>query len=334
MKQITISLSALLLCNIFFIQCSTAQVKTNDNASLRLVVSIPLPNVSGRIDHLAYDSKHQFVYVAALGNNTVEVVDVKNKKVVHTIKGLEEPQGIRYIPERNAIFIANGGDGACTAFDADSYQQIFSIKLDGDADNVRYDSATHRIFVGYGSGCITILDATTFKQLADIKLPVHPESFQLDKKRIFVNVPNIQSVEIIDLEKKSIENTWKMQDATLNFPMSLDTTNHRIFIGFRHPAKLFVFDTENGKTVASLDTDTDTDDVFYDSSTKMVYMSCGGGFVNIIRQVSPDKYEFVSKIETISGARTSLFVPELHQLFVAAPTRSGNAAQLIVFESK
>ena len=77
-----------------------------------------------------------------LGNNTVEVVDLKSKKVIHTIKGLHEPQGIKYIPENNVIFVANGENGECDVFNADSYQLITSIKMAGDADNVRYDSSS------------------------------------------------------------------------------------------------------------------------------------------------------------------------------------------------
>jgi YVTN family beta-propeller protein len=333
--QSKVILGITLLINLLFIQCSNGQIKNNKaDAPLIFVGSIPLPNVSGRIDHLAFNAKKQVIYVAALGNNTIEVVDLKNKKVVHTIKGLGEPQGIRFIPESNVIFVANGNDGTCDVFSADSYQRISSFKLEGDADNVRYDAGTKRIYVGYGNGGIAIIDATTFKRLADIKLSGHPESFQLDNKRIFVNVPDAHLVEIIDLEKKSIEAKWNMEQATSNFPMALDATNHRLFIGCRHPAKLLVINTESGKTIASYNTDSDTDDIFYDSSLKQIYMSCGGGYIEVFKQINKDKYESLSKTETRSGARTSLFVPELNQLIVAAPARSSREAQLMIYQIK
>jgi hypothetical protein len=83
-----------------------------------------------------------------------------------------------------------------------------------------------------------------------------------------------------------------------------------------------------------LDTDGDTDDIFYDTVTRQIYMSCGDGYVDVFRQSDPDKYEIVSKIETRSGARTSFFVPELNQLIVAAPARSGTEAQLMFYEKK
>jgi YVTN family beta-propeller protein len=159
------------------------------NFELKLVGTIQLPNVIGRIDHLAFVTKNQTIFVAALGNNTVEVVDLKTKKVIHSIKGLHEPQGIKYIPENNTVFVANGENGECDIYNADTYQLITSVKMPGgDADNVRYDINTGKIFVGYGDGGIAVVDAKTLKLLADIKLPGHPESFQLsaDSKKTFV----------------------------------------------------------------------------------------------------------------------------------------------------
>jgi YVTN family beta-propeller protein len=303
---------------------------------IEFVSSIQLPNVTGRIDHLAFDSKNRTLFVAALGNNTVEVVDLKSQKVIHTIKGLHEPQGIKYIPENNVIFVANGENGECDVYNADSWQLTTSIKLAGDADNVRYDSSSERIFVGYGDGAIAIIDAKTYKQLSEIKLPGHPESFQLDNdaKRIFVNVPDALMVATLDLEKNSMTANWKMENATANFPMALDSRNHRLFIGCRNPAKLLVINSETGKTITQIDISSDTDDVFYDGLSKQIFVSCGGGYIDVVSQIDKDNYKTISRVESRSGARTSLFVPELNQLIVAAPARSGNEAQLMIYKKK
>jgi DNA-binding beta-propeller fold protein YncE len=293
-----------------------------------------LPNVSGRIDHLSYNNKTHTLYVSALGNNTVEVVDLKSQKVIHTIKDLHEPQGIRYIPENNTIFVANGENGECDIFNADSYQLITSIKLSGDADNVRYDPTAGKIYVGYGDGAIGMIDSKTYKLLSDIKLPGHPESFQLDpdSKRIFVNVPDALILATIDIDKKSISDKWKIEIAKSNFPMAFDSKNHRLFIGCRNPAKLLIINSDNGTIISTIDIDSDTDDVFYDSSSRQIYISCGGGYIDVLRQDDSDKYLAISRIESRSGARTSLFVPELNQLIVAAPARSGSEAQLMIYE--
>jgi YVTN family beta-propeller protein len=69
---------------------------------LTLVDTIELPGVDGRIDHLAVDVGARQLYVAALGNNTVEVLDLKNRRV-KTVPGFREPQGIAVAAEAREL---------------------------------------------------------------------------------------------------------------------------------------------------------------------------------------------------------------------------------------
>ena len=325
----------LLALIIFYFSGCNAQT-TSQNKSLNLIASIPLPNVNGRIDHLTFDRKNKIVFVAALGNNSVEVVDLKSRKVIHTIKNLSEPQGIVFIPENNSLFVANGASGECDIFNAKTFEKTITINLGDDADNVRYDAADKKIYVGYASGGIAILDAATFKIISQIKLSGHPESFQIDKsaKKIYVNVPDEKQIEIIDLQKNAVVDKWTVKEEKSNFPMALDETNHRLFIGCRHPSKLLVIDTQTGKTISSLNIDSDTDDIFYDNTTKQIYLSCGGGYIDIFRQDDANNYKTNGKVETKSGARTSLFIPELNQLIVASPSTLTRNAELLIYEKK
>lgn len=317
------------------LQSCIAQPSTKKQ-SLSLVASITLPGVNGRIDHLAFDPYSQRIFVAAFGNNSLEVIDLKDNKFIHSIQHLHQPQGVIYIPESNTIFVANGNNGVCDVFNANNFQKITSIQLPGDADNVRYDSINKKIYVGYGDGGITIIDAVTYKQVGDVKLQGHPESFQLDitAKKIFVNVPDKQQVEIIDLDKQIVIARWKLTAAKSNFPMSLDTANHRLFIGCRHPAKLLVLDTDSGKLIAAVDTDSDVDDIFYNQKNSNIYLSCGDGYIDIVNQQNANAYQLVEKITSHSGARTSLFIPQLNRLIVASPNSFSYTATLLVYATK
>src|SRR5258706_3914538 len=98
----------ILYCLIFTFSTSTI-LSGADTPDLEFTKSIPLPDVEGRIDHFAVDLKGNRLFIAALGNNTVEVVDLAKGERVQTIKGLEEPQGIAYLPDTNQIVVANGG---------------------------------------------------------------------------------------------------------------------------------------------------------------------------------------------------------------------------------
>ena len=258
------------------------------------------------------------------------------KKVIHTIKNLNEPQCVLFIAENNSLIVANGGNGECDVFDVVSFQKTKTLKLSGDADNVRYDLTGKRIYIGYGNGAIAIIDASSFKLIADIRLSGHPESFQLDNsaKKFYVNVPDEKKIEIIDLEKNSVTDQWQMTEASSNFPMSLDEANHRLFIGCRHPAKLVVIDTRSGKPVTSIVINSDVDIVFYDKTNKQIYLSCGGGSVDIIKQTDANTYSSNGNISSCSGARTSLFIADQNMLIVASPSGLKRNASLLIYNSK
>ncbi len=319
----------LIICFCFLFNGCNAQPQTN---SLKLIASITLPDVSGRIDHLSFDSKHQLIFVAALGNNTIEVVGLKSKKVVHTIKNLHEPQGVVFISESNSIFVANGDNGECNVFDTNTFQKTASIKLSGDADNVRYDAAAKKIYVGYGDGGIAVIDATNCKLLNEIKLDGHPESFQIDKSagKIYVNVPDKKQIDVIDLNKNVVINKWKMIGATSNFPMALDEQHNRLFIGCRSPATLRVINKETGKDISSISCTGDADDVFYDLNDNLIFVSGGRGFIDVFE--AGDTLKRINHIATSSGARTSLLLSSQKTLLLAVPARNGNSAALWIYK--
>ena len=301
-----------------------------ESGGLQLKQTIPLPGVEGRIDHLDLDAAGERLFVCALGNNTAEVLDLRKGERVHTISDLGAPQGLVYIAELNRLFIANDKGGVCKIYDAKSYQNVGEIDLKDDADNVRYDSATKKIYVGFGSGGIAIVNALDGKQISSIKLSAHPEAFELEKngKRIFVNVPNSRHVAVIDREKGEVVTTWKTDLAFGNFPMAFDEANHRLFVGCRLPSKLVILNTESGEVAAKIDISGDPDDLFYDSKRHRIYAICGAGKIDIIEQTDPNTYATSAKVNTADGARTGLFVSEAETLFVAVPHRGSQKAEV------
>lgn len=300
--------------------------------SLRLEKVIRLPDVSGRIDHMAVDVKGERLFVAALGNNTVEVIDLKARKRVKTITGLLEPQGVRYIADTNRLYVANGKDGSVRVFDGSSYALLRTVDYGDDADNVRYDPERKRIYVGYGSGALGEIDSDGNK-VADIKLDAHPESFQLEKDtpRIYVNLPGSRKIAVVDREKHTVTATWGTGMAFANFPMALDEGDHRLFVVTRLPARLLVLNTDTGKIVQKLPAVGDCDDVFYDKARRRIYASGGEGAITVFEQKDTDHYIQSARITTVKGARTSFFSPELDRLFLAVRREGSQPAAIQVF---
>jgi DNA-binding beta-propeller fold protein YncE len=255
---------------------------------------------------------------------------LRNGQRSHSITGLGAPQGIAYIPELDRLFIANDKGGICKIYDAKSFQMVGELDLKDDADNVRYDQATKKIYVGFGSGGIAVVNAPDAKQISSIKLTAHPEAFELEKngKRIFVNVPNSRHLAVIDRDKGQVINTWKTDLAFGNFPMALDEANHRLFVGCRLPSKLVVLNTDSGDIVAKANISGDPDDVFYDGKRRRIYAICGAGKIDVVEQTDANTYKASAKIDTANGARTGLFVPERDTLFVAVPHRGSQQAEI------
>jgi DNA-binding beta-propeller fold protein YncE len=315
--------------------CVGAAVATAQNSSpLQLSATIGLPGVKGRIDHLAVDAIGERLFVCALGNNSVEVLDLRRGERIHSITGLGAPQGIAYVPEFNRLVVANDEGGICKIYDANSFRAVGELNLKDDADNVRYDRATRRIYIGFGSGGIAILNASDAKQIGSIKLSGHPEALELEKdgSRIFVNVPNSHHVAVVDRDKAEVLATWQTDLAFGNFPMALDESNHRLFVGCRSPSKLVVLNTESGDVVAKIDISGDVDEVFYDSNRRRIYAICGAGKIDIIEQNDANRYVVATTINTADGARTGLFVPERDALFVAVPHHGSQRAEIREYE--
>jgi hypothetical protein len=318
------------------------------STALTLKTRIPLANVNGRMDHLSVDLKGQRLFATAFGNHTLEVIDLKSGRQMRTIANLDEPQGAFYDASTNRLFVASG-DGSVKIFDGTNFRVLTTVKLSSDADNVRYDARSNRIIVGYGgekfvggkavrgqgNGALAFIDSTGKKTL-EIPVGGHPESFQLEKSgtRVFVNDPDQSEVEVADVVKGTVLAHWPVTTCKDNFPMTLDEAHHRLFVGCRIPAGLLVFDTESGKTVASMETGS-SDDVFYDASKGRIYVICREGYIDVFQQQDADRYSKLARYPIARDSGTGFFAADLGNLFVSARRQAdGRSAEILVYETK
>ncbi len=305
-------------------------------ALLLLVQEIPLPNVGGRIDHFTFDAKRKRVIGAALGNNTVEVVDTFAGRDVHSIAGAAAPQGVVYVSELNRLFVANGTDGKLRVYDGDTFKLINTLDIGEDADNVRYDPAEKRVYVAYGGdeeGGIAVIDAASGKRLDDVaKLDAHPESFQIAASRpvIYANIATKAKVVVIDRNTHKVTD-WPLRTGKANYPMALDEADHRLFVVTRKPAQLVVLDSESGAMVASVPCVNDSDDLYYDTARKRIYAPGGEGFISVVQQIDADHYQSLAKVPTTIGARTGLWYEKRDRFYLAVPASSKQGAALWVY---
>src|SRR5712671_4917122 len=307
------------------------QERARELAPLQLIQKIPVPGVAGRIDHFTAFPKRRLLIFAALGNNSMEIVNTFQAKVVQSVKGLNEPQGVLYVPGLDKIFVANAGTGTVKVYDGKTYALRKSIDLgaESDTDNLRWDEDSKRVFVGIVGG-IAMIDAATEAHVGkDLKgSGGHSESFQLEKKgsRIFVNVPEDGSVVNV-IDRKTGELTkWGLNGVKANYPMALDEDDHRLFVVTRRPPLLVVLDTDTGKEVARVPVGGSCDDVYFDAERKRIYALGGEGFISAVQQNDPNRYSLIANIPTTVGVRTGVFFGT--SLYVGVPAAGLEPAQI------
>jgi len=319
------------LTTLAFTGASTGQSTTDK--SLQLESKIPLGNVAGRVDHMAIDLERHRLFVAELGNGSVGVVDLNAKKVVHRISDLKEPQGVAHIRMNDSLYVANGGDGSVRVYHGPDYSPVGRIDLGADADNIRVDLGANRILVGYGSGAIAVVDLQDNAKTKTFALKAHPESFQFDAAsgQLFVNLPNTRTIAVLDANTGKEEHTWPLRHGG-NFPMALDPERKRVLVAFRNPAKLAAFDWQTSGLLSEVDICGDADDLFLDRKRNRVYVTCGAGFIDVLT-ADDAKYARVTRVPTVAGARTGLFVPEMDRLLLGVRAGFKQPAAIWVYRT-
>jgi DNA-binding beta-propeller fold protein YncE len=299
-------------------------------APLTLRSRIVLPGVFGRIDHFGYDRTRGNLFVAALGNNTVEVINSLRR--IHTIGGLEHPQAALYVQEFDRLIVSDQR-GKLRFYDGKSYTLLRTLDLGTNTDNLRYEPEEKRVYVGYGSGALAVVDPLSMQRLPrEFKLGSHPESFQFERKgsRIFINLPDQESVGVVDRKTGAVMR-WEIKGVTTNHALAFDETGRRLFSAALQPGKLWVIDSDSGRVVTTLRIVLGVDDIWFDADRKRILATGHAGQVSIVQQIDPDRYELIANVPTAVGGGTSLYLKTrtFDGLYIAVPNTSHSGSEIL-----
>lgn len=321
------------------IKSAKAQNAERELLPLQLEEQIPIPGVAGRLDHFTADAKRKRLFVSALGNNTVEVIDVFAGKVVHSIQGLAQPQGPLYVPGADKLYVANAEDGKVRVYDGATYTLRKTIDFGKDPDNLRYDEASKMVLVGFGEddGGIAMIDPKTDERVGQLyKTEGHPESFQVESTggHIYANVPDAGNVvESID-RKTGAVTKWPLKGLRGNYAMALNEADHRLFTITRKTPMMVVLNTQTGNEVARLRAAGECDDVYFDLSRKRIYVIGAEGFISVFQQNDPDHYREIARVPSGIGIRTGYFFAKRDRFYVGVPAKGNEPAQVWTYEAE
>jgi len=280
-----------------------------------------------------FDARRGRLFVAELGNGSVEALDLATGRSAGRITGLKEPQGLAVLSDRDELAVASGGDGTVRFYRAGDLAPVGALSVGGDADNLRVDPASGRLLVGAGSGALITIDPASRKVVATSPLPAHPESFQLDGARAFVNLPDAGQIAVVDLSAGRTLAGWRNPGPKWNFPLAIDPADRSVAVVYRLPARLVRWNPATGQVVQTLRVCGDADDLFFDPPRHRLYVVCGQGAVDVFAATGAG-YAPAGRLPTRGGARTGLFVPTLDRLFVAARAQGGQDAAILVLKPR
>jgi DNA-binding beta-propeller fold protein YncE len=317
------------------------------NAPLRLVQTIPLPNVEGYFDHMAVDTKGQRLFVPGEHQRTIEVIDLRTGKDIRTISGFGgDPRKTIYLPQTNEIWV-DDGDATVKAFSGETYELVKNIPLSGHdldkdsrrvPDNGVYDPATGLFYLGDRAdglkkegikGTVEIVDLKSGKYVGSIEVDgLNPAGLTLDphSSKMYVVTGDTSNVVVIDREQRKVLATWPITGGPEPHAVAFDGAHHRLLIGSRvkrshiyKPGKLVIMDSDTGKVIDAIDTEGGVDEVEYEPASHRVYYTGTTGFVEVFKQIDADHYERLGRVPTGPIAKTSLLVPEMKRFYAAIP---------------
>ncbi len=309
----------------------TVSTAAQEKAPLKLVQTVAVPGANRHWDHFGVDLKGNRLFVTSEEEPAVEVFDLKTNKHLQTLKDFKEPHNVVPFPDMKKIYVVDGEASEIKVLDYDSLKLIGRIALTIDSDPQVYDPVSKYLYVVNGGReaktpycLISVVDTTSDKKLADMKLETNRlESMAIEKSgsRLFVNMTGINTIGVVDREKRAVVQTWPVTAGKDNVPMQYDESTHRLFVVTRKPSKLVVVNTDTGKEVSSLDVADYVDDLAYDAAHHRLYVPGGGGdgAVSVVAQMGADDYKVVATVPTKPGAKTARFVPELSKYYVGVP---------------
>src|SRR5690242_2143587 len=327
----------------------------SEQPPLRLVQTIPLPNVSGRFDHSAIDLDRQRLFITGRDANTVEVVDLRTGQHIRSIPGFPQPQGAYYIPFNRELFVSTRNDGTCKIVSGDSLAVVSTIKLSIGANVIAYDPSARVLYIGHGGrqvgdapelkrepGQIAIVEPKSGTLVGNIETDpeLRPGAIVVEQHgpRLFTTNAMGSDIVIIDRTKRAVMAKWRLPNAERSGTLALDEERHRLFVGMRNPSQVIVLDSDSGKQITSFPTGDGIDRLIYDSENRRLYSTGSAktgehqGFIQAYEQVDPDHYRPIARLPTGPEGGTSLLVPQTGRLYLTLPRTGNKNAEIRVYD--
>ncbi|MDB5476660.1 MAG: hypothetical protein JWP49_2171 [Phenylobacterium sp.] len=305
---------------------------------MRVAGHTDLPGYTGDFDHFAVDTADNRLFLAGEDGGALEVFNLKTGALVKSVPGFEAPHSLIYLPDTHELVVI-AGEGS-RVLDARTLAVKRTLKFGSGADSAAYDAARKRLYVVTGgkdvkmkTSALVEIDPYTGKSYGKTVFDGdHTEALVVEAKgdRIFINQTDKNLLDVVDKRTHAIKARWPVTAAQQNAPIAYDEAHRRLFVVARAPGKLLVVDADTGKTVQAFDAPARVDQVVWDPTGRRVFVCGGDGRLQVIEQDSPDSYRALPDVATPPAAKTCVYAPSMHRLYLAAsPGETKSMAQLV-----
>jgi hypothetical protein len=214
------------------------------------------------------DLEKKRFFVAAVTNNTLEVVDLTGGKVINSLAGFKDAQDALFLGgDFNKLYVTSL-DGHVRVFQGDTFRLVQDFKVEAGPNRFFYDPASNLIYFGYGGQMarnnaferVGILQprrgAGNDQLLGAIIVPTprpgHLAEIAMDDNGILLVCDSLANLIFqLETQKRELIKSWPARGGGAA-DMALDRIRHRLFVGTRTPPELTVYDSLSGKEVQSL----------------------------------------------------------------------------------
>jgi DNA-binding beta-propeller fold protein YncE len=248
----------------------------------------------------------------------VQVVDVKNGKLISTIPDTKGVHGITLAADLNKGYISNGKDSSVTIFDLRTLAVLKKVQVTGrNPDAILYDEFTHKVFV-YNAATLnaTVIDAKTDKIISTISFIGNPElSVNDGKGKVYVNLEDKSKVCVINATTLKLEQTWDLAPGEEPTGIAMDRETNRLFIVCANKL-MVIMDAKTGHVITSLPIGEGVDGAAFDPIKKRAYSSNGDGTLTVVQEEDPNTFKVLENVATQKGARTIAIDSRTHHLYL------------------
>jgi hypothetical protein len=307
---------------------------------LTLEKTIPLPAIgAGDFDHFAVDLGRNKLFLAAEAHGTIETFNLQSGAHLQSARGVLTPHAFALIPDKDELFVADGGDSSVKVFNATDLRPIARIPVEADPDGGVYDPPTRLFYVGNGGrkahqtySYVSIISVDRRAVVGRIRVPgttIKGMVIDHTRRRLYVSVRDRSVVEVIDLRRRAIVATYSSPYLHANAPVGVDTTAQRLFVPGRKPNTLVVLRADDGATLQHLPTVATADDLTVDTQHRRLYVTGSDG-MDVYAENAAGSYARIAHYDTLGG-KTSFYVPSQERFFVAHSRTAAPASGLAIY---